>query len=81
MKVLLGATLIDGTGSPPMPDTAVLVNDDGSINAVGPQEAAAFPPDAEIINISGMTLLPGLIDCHDHLVSHGYDLVGRWGLK
>ena len=81
MKVLLGATLIDGTGSPPMPDTAVLVNDDGSINAVGPQEAAAFPPDAEIINISGMTLLPGLIDCHDHLVSHGYDLVGRWGLN
>ena len=26
-----------------------------------------------------MTLLPGLIDCHDHLSSFTYDLMGRWG--
>ena len=29
---------------------------------------------------SGLTLLPGLIDCHDHLASHTYSLAHRWGL-
>ena len=27
-----------------------------------------------------MSLLPGLIDCHDHLAYFGYDIAGRWGL-
>ncbi len=27
-----------------------------------------------------MTVLPGLIDCHDHLAMHGYDLARRWGI-
>jgi len=27
-----------------------------------------------------MTILPGLIDCHDHLAMHGYDLARRWGI-
>jgi imidazolonepropionase-like amidohydrolase len=28
-----------------------------------------------------MTLMPGLVDCHDHLASQGYDLPKRWGLN
>ena len=36
---------------------------------------------AEVIDVTGMTLLPGLIDCHDHLASHGYALSRRWGLE
>ena len=79
MKVIAGATLVDGTGSPPVADAAVLVNDDGRIEAVGRRMEVAAPPDAEVIEAAGMTLLPGLIDCHDHLSSFTYDLMGRWG--
>jgi imidazolonepropionase-like amidohydrolase len=79
MQVLIGATLIDGTGAPPMPDAAVLIND-GRIVAVGAQHATSWPPDTEVIDVSGMTLLPGLIDAHDHMASRGYALPQRWGL-
>ena len=81
MKALVGGTLIDGTGSSPVADTTVVVNDEGRIETVGHREAVPIPPGAEIIEITGMTLLPGLIDCHDHLSSYGYDLAGRWGLN
>ena len=80
MKLISGATLIDGTGVPPMKDSAVLVNDDGRVEAVGPRPSVAAPPDAEIIQGTGMTLLPGLIDCHDHLSSFTYDIMSRWGM-
>ena len=79
MKALVGATLIDGTGSPPMANTSVLVNDDGRIQEVGHREAVILPPGTQVTDATGMTLLPGLIDCHDHLSSHGYNLFGRWG--
>ncbi len=80
MLALAGGTLIDGTGGPPVNDASVLVNDQGRIEAVGPRGAVALPPDCRVIDITGLTLLPGLIDCHDHLTSFGYDLTGRWGL-
>lgn len=79
MKLITGATLIDGTGSPPLPDAAVLVSDDGRIDAVGPRAAVAAPAGTQVIDGTGMTLLPGLIDCHDHLNSFTYDLISRWG--
>ena len=79
MQILTGATLIDGTGAPPVSDAVVLI-DDARIVAAGPRPAVTQPPEAEVIDISGMTLLPGLIDCHDHLASHGYSLAQRWGL-
>ena len=39
-----------------------------------------WPAEAEIVDVSGMTILPGLIDTHDHLAMHGYDLARRWGI-
>ena len=81
MKVFEGGTLIDGTGGPPVADSVVVVNDDGRIEAAGRRGVIAVPPNAEPIPISGLTLLPGLIDCHDHLGFHGYDLMGRWELN
>ena len=81
MKVLLGGNLIDGTGRPPVTDAAVAVNDNGHIHSVGQREAVIVPPGAEIIQLNGMTLIPGLIDCHDHLGFHGYDILGRWRLS
>jgi len=42
------------------------------IVAIGtPAEVAA--PDAEVIDLPGMTLLPGLIDAHSHVLLHPYD--------
>jgi imidazolonepropionase-like amidohydrolase len=80
MQMLVGATLIDGTGALPVPDAAVLINAEGRIAAVGARRTVSPPPGTEVVDISGMTLLPGLIDCHDHLASHGYGLAQRWGL-
>ena len=92
MKVLTGATLIDGTGGPVLPNAAVVIEGE-RITKVGPRDAVAYPASAEVVDISGLTLLPGLIDCHDHLASPGllgplapgetgtgYNLVQRWEL-
>jgi imidazolonepropionase-like amidohydrolase len=78
-QLLIGATLIDGTGAPAQRDAAVLVND-GRIEAVETRQSMARPQDAEVIDVAGMTLLPGLIDCHDHLADHSYALAHRWKL-
>ncbi|MBV8130906.1 MAG: amidohydrolase family protein [Alphaproteobacteria bacterium] len=79
MKVLRGGTLIDGTGAGPVVGATVVVRDQ-RIEAVTTRSASDWPSEAEIIDVSGMTILPGLIDCHDHLAMHGYDLARRWGI-
>jgi len=79
MKVLAGATLIDGTGAAPVGDAAVVIDGDRII-ATGPRASMPPPGGAEVIDLAGLTLLPGLIDTHDHLASHGYALTTRWGL-
>lgn len=79
MQVLLGATLIDGTGAPPTPDAAVVI-DGERIVAAGRRADTAWPPGAEVVALDGLTLLPGLVDTHDHLAFHGYALTARWGL-
>src|SRR5918999_1311052 len=80
MKALIGANLIDGTGRPVVNNAAVLINGN-YIEAVGPRTAVNLPPATDVVDVSGMTLMPGLIDCHDHLASKGYDLPSRWGLN
>jgi imidazolonepropionase-like amidohydrolase len=78
VKILRGGTLIDGTGAPPLPDATVVVHD-GRIETVT-TASGTWARDAEIVDVSGATILPGLIDCHDHVAFHGYELVRRWGL-
>jgi len=77
--VISGARLIDGTGAGPREGMDVFVND-GEIVEVSPAGARPVPNGAERIDAGGMTLMPGLIDCHDHLSSFGYGLADKWGL-
>jgi imidazolonepropionase-like amidohydrolase len=43
------------------------------ISAVGPEAAMNIPRDAEVVELPGLTLLPGLIEGHAHLLLHPYD--------
>jgi imidazolonepropionase-like amidohydrolase len=79
MKVLKNARLIDGTGAAPV-DGATMVIRDNRIDAVTTHNQSDWPAEAEIVDVAGMTLLPGLIDCHDHMANHRYDLAHRWGI-
>ena len=80
MQAIVGGTLIDGRGGEPLADSTVLVGDDGRIQAVGPRAAVTVPEGTELVDISGLTVMPGLIDCHEHLASFTYDLISRWGM-
>jgi imidazolonepropionase-like amidohydrolase len=71
VKIIVGGTLIDGSGKKPLPDSVVLVKGD-KIEAVGKQGDVKVPEGAEVIDASGKWLLPGLIDLHVHLYSSGF---------
>ena len=79
MKAITGATLIDGTGSLPVSNGVALIEGNEIVSAGGAQ-AVKVPEDAEIIDATGMTLMPGLIDTHDHIASFSYEIASRWGI-
>ena len=62
---ILGATLIDGTGAPPVKNALVIVNN-GLIDRVGTADEENIPDDATVVDAKGKVLLPGLIDAHFH---------------
>jgi imidazolonepropionase-like amidohydrolase len=87
---IVGATLIDGRGGPPVADSVVVVRGE-RIVAAGPRASVRVPVGAEVFEARGMTLLPGLIDAHFHIdgddplpalfLSHGVTSVrdpGQW---
>ena len=78
MKALVGANLIDGTGGPVVNDATVLI-DGERIVETGRREAVVLPPNTEVVDLAGLTLMPGMIDCHDHLASKDYGLPSRMG--
>ncbi len=58
--------LIDGTGGKPL-EQAVVTIKDGVIFSVGREESTKIPSDANVLDASEQTLMPGLIDTHVHL--------------
>ena len=65
-KALVGGRVIDGTGRAPIDDAVVLI-DGERIDAVFRRGEMEFPADTEVVDISGSTVIPGLIDCHVHV--------------
>ena len=61
------ANLIDGSGQPTSEEPSAMVVEGRYIIAVGQQSQLTCPDTAEKINLHGMTLMPGMADCHDHL--------------
>lgn len=66
--------LLDGTGSPPVQNAAILLAGD-RIVAVGPRASVKVPADATVVDLGARTLLPGLIDAHVHFYTAGVDNV------
>jgi imidazolonepropionase-like amidohydrolase len=69
--VIHGARIITGSGAEPI-EHGALVFEGERIVAVGRESEVQSPRGAHTIDADGMTLMPGLIDCHVHLN-------GRWG--
>jgi len=62
--------LIDPVNATILRDQIILVRDE-KVEAVG--SALPIPKDAQIIDLSDDTVLPGLIDCHTHLADGAHD--------
>jgi len=64
--VIEGATLIDGTGRPPLTDTRIVIVGD-KIQAIGRKDEVKIVPEgAQVIDARGKVVMPGLIDSHAH---------------
>jgi len=63
--VLVGGTIIDGLGAEPYQGSVTVVGD--RIQAVTNGGDADAPPGAQRIDVSGLTVMPGLIDAHCHI--------------
>lgn len=61
-----GGVLFDGSGEPPV-EGGVIVVKDGVIEDVGPGKELNIPDGAQIVDASGKTVLPGLMDLHVHI--------------
>src|SRR5437762_6009374 len=64
---LKAARLIDGTGTAPITNAVVIVSNN-KILAVGDARSVSIPAGAKVIDLGNVTLLPGFIDAHTHLV-------------
>ena len=71
--ILTSGAVFDGTGSAPSPGTVVI--EDGFIAAVGDDVDVNAWPGADVVDLGGRTVLPGLIDCHVHAVFSGMDVL------
>jgi imidazolonepropionase-like amidohydrolase len=66
--------LIDGSGAEPVRGATIVIEND-SIVAV--HRDGSIPRDAEVIDAGGMTVMPGMIDCHVHLTSNAQGIQQR----
>ena len=63
---LQGVTLVDGTGGAIRSNQTIVI-EGNRITAVGAAGDVAIPEGAEVLDLSGHTVMPGMIGLHDHL--------------
>ena len=63
--VLQNVTVIDGNGTPARPNQHVVITD-GRISAVGDAATTAIPAGARTLDLSGHTVIPGMVGLHNH---------------
>ena len=64
--VIHAGRLIDGVSKAPRTEVSILIKDD---RITGVQPGYVTPPGAEVIDLKSGTVLPGLIDTHDHITA------------
>jgi imidazolonepropionase-like amidohydrolase len=77
ITAMVGGTLIDGYGGPPIRNSVILI-DGERISDVGHVGGLEIPDGAEIISTEGMSVLPGLWDMHVHLMINGHSDYVHW---
>ncbi|CAF1590718.1 unnamed protein product, partial [Didymodactylos carnosus] len=73
--LLYNFTLIDGNGGNPIPNSALIINDEGFIvnimdmNLISNNQIEQSYPNVKSFNLKGKFVIPGLIDAHTHASS------------
>jgi imidazolonepropionase-like amidohydrolase len=77
--VIKAGQLFDGTGDDYQRNVSIVIEGD-RIKSVGPTAQFKAPEEAEVLDLSNATLLPGLIDCHTHLAGRAdrYDEIYKF---
>jgi imidazolonepropionase-like amidohydrolase len=66
--ILEGATLVDGTGSPPRYNSVVVLKDERILTVTDKAKyTTIYPKDSVVVNLTGRFLIPGLFDMHAHV--------------
>src|SRR5437588_6385495 len=66
LLALTRVLIVDGTGGAPKSDQTIVIRA-GRITAVGPAASVQVPPGARVMDLSGSTVIPGIVGMHDHL--------------
>jgi imidazolonepropionase-like amidohydrolase len=74
---LVGGMLLDGYEAPPIHHATVLIEGERIVK-VGPTAQVPVPPDYTVIDTSGRTMMPGMIELHAHLILLGHGNYGVW---
>ena len=63
---LIHARVIDGTGAPARADQTLVIRD-GAIAALGDTKSIVIPAGAQVLDLTGKSVIPGLVMVHEHL--------------
>jgi imidazolonepropionase-like amidohydrolase len=58
--------VIDGTGATPLEDQTIVITG-GKVTSISPSASAKVEPSAQILDLKGYSVLPGLVGMHDHM--------------
>jgi len=71
MVALMHVRVIDGTGAPPHENSTVLLSN-GTIQAIGSATTTPVPQEAQVLDLTGYSVIPGIVGMHDHIFYGGF---------